>query len=156
MKVLYFSRGYSVHDHRFLSAISGAGHKAFFLRLERAASQQDMSSLPNGVEELAWQGSKKPFSWWGAPRMISALRKLLADLQPDVLHAGPLTSVSVLAAASAFRPLVQMSWGSDILCEAQKSWLSNRLVRYSLKRADVLIGDCWAVAESARRIALSY
>jgi glycosyltransferase involved in cell wall biosynthesis len=154
MKVLYFSRGYSVHDHRFLSAIASSGHQTFFLRLEIADDQQVLNELPNDVEEIVWEENGKSFSWWRAPRMIASLRKLLADLQPDLLHAGPLSSVSVLAAASGFHPLVQMSWGSDILWEAQQSWKNHRLVRFSLKRADALIGDCQAVAARARQMGL--
>jgi len=145
MKVLYCSRGYTVHDQRFLSAIVAAGHQAFFLSLERG----DELPLPKGVEELSWEGGERPFSWWKARQWVKALRARIEEVQPDVLHAGPLNTVSVLAARSGFRPLVQMSWGSDILWEAKKSALSRRRVRYALSKADALIGDCGAVAQSA-------
>jgi len=149
MKVLYFSHGYTVHDQRFLNAIVAAGQQAFFLRLERRDVWNVELPLPKGVQELSWEGGKKPFSWWRARRLVKDLRALVDDLQPDVLHAGPLNSISVLAARSGFHPLVQMSWGSDILWEAKRNVISRRRVRYALSKSDVMIGDCQAVAQSA-------
>jgi len=35
MRVLYFSRDYTPHDHRFLAAMAENGIQAFYLRLER-------------------------------------------------------------------------------------------------------------------------
>lgn len=152
MKVLYFSRAYTVHDQRFLNAIAGAGHRVFFLHLESGKGQKNEPSLPESVEKVVWAGGQKPFSWWMAPRLMKSLRVVIDELQPDLLHAGPLTTAAVLAARSGFRPLIQMSWGSDILWEARRNPLSGRLVRYALGSADALIADCQAVAQSAMEL----
>jgi glycosyltransferase involved in cell wall biosynthesis len=132
MKILYFSPQYGPHDHRFLSAITEFGHQVSFLCLDPRKLNQDPRPLPSGVQ-LA-QG--EPF-------------EAIAAFEPDLVHAGPLDSCAYLAAQVGFHPLVAMSWGSDILYKAQKNFFSRRLVRTALRSADVLIGDCAAVASAA-------
>lgn len=133
MKVLYFSRSYTPHDHRFLAAIQQGGGQAVFLRLPGEGGSEPRA-LPAGVQALAWRGS---------------LQAALDEAQPDVLHAGPLDDCAYLAARSRFHPLVAMSWGSDILWTARRNGLKRLRVRKSLRAADALIGDCAVVRQAA-------
>jgi glycosyltransferase involved in cell wall biosynthesis len=132
MKILYYSRQYGPHDHRFLSAIVEFGHRAFFLCADPRKLKQDPRPLPAGVELLSGD----------LPRAIAAS-------QPDLVHAGPLTYCAYEAALTGFQPLVAMSWGSDMLYDAQKDFFARRRVRAALSAARVLIGDCAAVADAA-------
>jgi glycosyltransferase involved in cell wall biosynthesis len=102
------------------------------LCLDSRKLNQDLRPLPPGVQ-LA-EGD---------------LAKAIADFKPNLVHAGPLDSCSYLAAQVGFHPLVAMSWGSDILYKAQQNFFSRRQVRTALRSADVLIGDCAAVANAA-------
>jgi glycosyltransferase involved in cell wall biosynthesis len=72
----------------------------------------------------------------------------LKQVQPDLLHAGPLHEAGYEAARSGFRPLVLMSWGSDILWSARRNILVRRRVRAALRRADVVVGDCASVRQA--------
>ncbi len=132
MKILYFSKQYGPHDHRFLSAIAEGGHQVFFLRLEPNAKNQEKRTLPQGVKFVN-----------------GTVEDVISKVKPDLVHAGPLTTCSYLAAKTGFHPLVQMSWGSDILFEAKASALARRRVRATLHSADVLIADCAAVGDAA-------
>jgi glycosyltransferase involved in cell wall biosynthesis len=138
MRILYFSRAYSPHDHRFLTAIRAARHEVFFLRHEPEASNQDPRPLPKGVRLLS-----------------GSLERNIAKVQPDLIHSGPLHTCAYLAAKSGFRPLVQMSWGSDILFEARKRSVAGR-VRFALEHADAFIGDCEAVRREAVAFGVSH
>ncbi|MEX1248213.1 MAG: glycosyltransferase [Anaerolineales bacterium] len=130
MKILYFSRGYTPHDHRFLSAITEAGHEASFLRLSHGASET--RPIPKGAREASGE-----------------LKDVIEEVKPDLIHAGPLPGPGYLAAKSGFQPLVLMSWGSDILWEARHNFLTRRRVRFALERADAVIGDCDTVRHAA-------
>lgn len=133
MKILYFSRSYTPHDFRFLSAIVQGGHKAFFLRLKNGKASEKRP-LPKGVKQVS-----------------GSLKTVILKIKPDLLHAGPLTDCGYQAARSGFHPLVLMSWGSDILWEARKNKISRRRVRYALAHADALNADCQAVEEAATK-----
>jgi len=134
MKILYFSRTYSPHDFRFLSAIADGGHQAFLVRLQKEPSNETIPSLPKGSEEVPWPGKLKPLIEW---------------VNPDLIHAGPLTSCGYLAAKSGFQPALQMSWGSDLLWEARRNPLAGWRAKYALRRASAVIGDCEAVRSAA-------
>lgn len=149
MKILYFTRDYTPHDHRFLSALAGSGHRIFSLRLERRGRQLEDRPLPPQVEQIAWQGGQKPANWRDYPALLGALKRVVRRVQPDLIHAGPVQSAGFLAALSGFRPLVTMSWGSDLLLDAGRSAWMGWVTRYTLGRTTVLAGDCLAVQQKA-------
>ena len=136
MKILYLSRGYTLHDHRFLSAMVEGGHTPFFLPETNAKSET--RSLPKGV--TATSGN---------------LEQAIREIKPSLIHAGPLHQASYAAAQTGFHPLVQMSWGSDILWQAKRNLLTRRRIRYSLEHADAVIGDCAAVKKAVMRFGVS-
>ncbi len=133
MKILYFSRSYTPHDYRFLAAITEARHEAVFLRLQS-----------NGATE------KRPFPR-GVRLVSGGLKKVISQVKPDLVHAGPLPDCGYLAAKSGFHPLVQMSWGSDLLWSAKRDSGARHRMRVAIKNADVVIGDCKAVRQAATK-----
>jgi len=52
LRVLYFSRDYTPHDHRFLTALAGSAHSIYSLRLERSGRQLEDRPLPPQVEQV--------------------------------------------------------------------------------------------------------
>lgn len=151
MKVLYFSRDYTPHDHRFLSALAQTAHTIYYLRLERQSRQLEDRPFPPQVEQVVWRGGRRPVGWRDYPRLLADLRQVIRRLQPDVIHAGPIQSAAFLAALSGFRPLVSMSWGSDMLLDADRSAWMRWVSRFTLRRTTVLAADCRTVQEKAAR-----
>jgi glycosyltransferase involved in cell wall biosynthesis len=149
LKVLYFTRDYTPHDHRFLSSMAENGLQVYSLRLERRGPQREDRALPAAVEQLSWGGGQQPFTWRDLPMRVLELRRLLRQVEPDVIHAGPVQSCAFLAALANAEPLVTMSWGSDLLVDAYRSTWMKRVTRYTLRRTDALVGDCQAVREAA-------
>ncbi|UYN88698.1 MAG: glycosyltransferase [Anaerolineales bacterium] len=133
MKVLYISQQHGPHDRRFLSAIAELGHTGLFLCA--APERVQAEHLPAGVHAV--QG-----------RIADVVR----THRPDVVHAGPLHTLAWQAAGAGARPLAAMSWGSDILYTAQRSWWARRKVRVALRQARVLIADCQAVVDAAAEL----
>jgi L-malate glycosyltransferase len=90
-----------------------------------------------------------PFRWRDLPARLLELRGILKRVRPDVIHAGPIQNAAFLAALSGFHPLVSMSWGSDLLKDADKSRLYRWITSFTLNRTDILVGDCEAVRRKA-------
>lgn len=149
MRVLYFTRDFTPHDHRFLTALAGQGDEVFSLRLERSAHALEDRSLPPTVTQVHWRGGQRPFRWADLPMLLIDLRRVLAELHPDVIHAGPIQTVAFLAALAGAHPLVSMSWGSDLLRDADQSAMYGCLTRFALRHSDALVGDCAAVRNKA-------
>ena len=149
MKVLYFSRDYTPHDHRFLASMAEAGITAYHLRLERRGHRQESRMLPPGVTAVQWEGGQEEYDPRNHRPLVESLRKVVREIKPDLIHAGPVQTAAWLAAQARFRPLVTMSWGSDLLVNADSSPQMRRLTEFTLGRTDVLIGDCQAVRDRA-------
>jgi glycosyltransferase involved in cell wall biosynthesis len=153
MRILYFSRDYSTHDHRFLTA-AASRHEVHFLRLQDDAIGYEQRPLPQGVKLVAWRGLgpgvASPASCLGA---MSDLERVLSDVAPDVVHAGPIHLCAFMTALAGFRPLIAMSWGSDILVDAQRDDEHRWATSAALRQADLVVCDCDTVREEAQRYA---
>ncbi len=153
MKVAYLSRGYTPHDRRFLAALAESGQEVSYLRLE-PADGAEVRPLPAGIRAVEWAGGKRRPRLADVPRLAGDLRRTLARLQPDLVHAGPIQRGAGLVGLSGFRPMVAMSWGSDLLREAATGF-GRLAARYALHRADALVCDCQAVREAALRLGMA-
>jgi len=149
LRVLYFTRDYTPHDHRFLSALAKSEHQVFSLRLERRGPQREDRPLPVEIEQISWRGGQAPARWQDGLALRADLRRVIRTVQPDLIHAGPVQTAACLAALAGFRPLVTMSWGSDLLKDADRNLGWRAATRYTLQRTTLLLGDCQAVQRKA-------
>jgi glycosyltransferase involved in cell wall biosynthesis len=149
MRILYFSRDYTPHDHRFLAAMAENGHEVYYLRLERRGHQQEDRLLPAGIKPVKWAGGQRVYRLRELPRLAIDLRRVLREVEPDLVHAGPIHTAGLLAALSGFHPLVSMSWGSDLLLDADKNRWNRRATGKTLRHSDVMVGDCEVVKRKA-------
>jgi glycosyltransferase involved in cell wall biosynthesis len=149
MRILYFSRDYTPHDHRFLAAIAGSEHEVYYLRLEKRGPDREDRPLPPGVKRVAWKGGRGPVNGWDMFALVPDLKRVLREIRPDVVHAGPIQNAAFMVALSGFKPLVAMSWGYDMLIDAGKSAWMGWLTRAALRHAAVLIADNRAVVARA-------
>lgn len=147
MRVLYFSKNTTTHDWNFLSKISQAGHDTWFLRLD-SETKLDQRALPTGVKTVFF--SKKAST---VEEHLPEFRKILSEVQPDILHAGPIQNCAYLGALSGFKPLIAMSWGSDILVDAEASSQSKSVTQEVLQKMDLFVCDCRAVVDQAKKYA---
>ena len=153
MQILYFSRAYTTHDRQFLLKLAESRHETWYLRLEDDGTLYEQRALPRGIREVDWPGGKGPAGtpedWLG---LAPALEKVITDIRPDLVHAGPVQSCGFMTALIGFHPLLVMSWGSDILMDADRNELWRWLTRYTLDRSDMLFCDSQAVCTKAQQI----
>jgi len=154
MRVVYFSRDFTAHDHRFLQALAGTENEVSFLRLEARRDDPRRLQVPEGVGVIDWWGGRRPLRLVDYPRARAEVGRVLRQLRPDLVHAGPVQQAALLTAASGYRPLVTMSWGSDLLRDARRGW-GRAAARYALRRSDVLVCDCAAVRDAAAGLGMA-
>jgi glycosyltransferase involved in cell wall biosynthesis len=150
MRVLYFSRGYTPHDHRFLAALAATENEIHFLPLFEGQAALEARPLPEGVRRhpSLLRGAGGPAA---LPSAVSRLKALLRAIEPDLVHAGPIQQSAFLTAVAGFKPLVAMSWGSDLLRGARRGpgrWAAS----HTLRRSDAFVCDCRTVRSSAIRL----
>jgi L-malate glycosyltransferase len=149
MRILYFSRDYCPHDHRFLSALAESEHQIYYLRLERGSRQTESRPIPTGIEVVDWSGGKKEVDLLDAPRLLKEFRQIVQRIKPDLVHAGPIQTCAFLAALSGYHPLLVMSWGFDLMKDVDRGFLWRWATRYTLQKADWFTSDCQATYQKA-------
>jgi glycosyltransferase involved in cell wall biosynthesis len=148
-RIIYFSRDYSPHDHRFLAALADTRYEVFYLRLENKGIHLEDRPVPTKVKQISWSEGTRPAGIMDGPRLLLSLRRVIKSLKPDLFHAGPIQQSAFLVALVGFKPLVSMSWGYDLLQDANRNKLWRKATRYTLRNSAVMVGDCDAVRRKA-------
>lgn len=154
MKILYFTRDYTPHDHRFLSALAQTEHQVAYLRLERRGHSLEDRALPPQIEQIAWQGGQQPFTYTRLLPLLNDLKRVIHALQPDVIQAGPIQTAAFLVALAGFPRLVSMSWGYDLMVDADRNAAWRWMTRFTLRRSAALVGDCEPVRQQAQKFGM--
>jgi glycosyltransferase involved in cell wall biosynthesis len=137
LKVLYISRGYTVHDRRFLLSFSEQGWETTHLPLQDERLED--RKLPPSITSLDPTCSRDD------------VKRILQETDPDVVIAGPVQTGAHLAALAGAKPLVTVSWGTDILVDADRSVEMSAITRETLDKSAAVFGDCRAVREAVKR-----
>lgn len=152
MRILYFSRDYTPHDHRFLSALAKTEHHTSYLRLEKNTVVYEARPLPEKIKPIAWRGGKSTIRWHDGPSLLKDIRQILQAIRPELVLAGPLQRSALLIALTGYKPLVSMSWGYDLIYDARRNALWSWMTRYTLSKSTVMVGDC----KTIRNLAIGY
>lgn len=152
MKILYFSPDYGPHDQRFLGALAHTSHDVFFLRLEKGPAQIGAPPVPSRIRLLRWSARSGPFRWRDVPGLVAALRRVVREVQPDLIHAGPIQTCAFLSVLSGFRPVLSMSWGFDLMEDAERNAWWRWITRFTLKHTTFFTSD----ARVTRKRAIAY
>jgi glycosyltransferase involved in cell wall biosynthesis len=148
VRLLYLTDNGSVHNRRFLEKLAFAGHKVWFWNL--TATQPPAGGLPSGVQPIISAKSVHPGASPGLyQELLPQFHSLLKELQPTLVHAGPIQSGGYLAALADFHPMVLMSWGSDLLVDAERNSEWRQATEIALQRADAFFCDCDTVRKKA-------
>jgi glycosyltransferase involved in cell wall biosynthesis len=98
----------------------------------------------------------------GISRLVTATRlraagfyRELDRINPDVVHAHYVSDYGFLAALSRRHPMVVSAWGSDLLVDPGLSAITRQLVRWVLRRADLITYDADQVRDVARTLGAS-
>jgi L-malate glycosyltransferase len=152
MKVIYFSQDYTPHDHRFLASLAKSEHEVYYVRLERGARQTEDRPVPARVEQVQWAGGQEPFTKKALPRLTNDFRQVLKKIKPDLVHAGPIQTCGLVATRVGAHPRLIMSWGFDLMQDAERSGWWRWATRFVLRRATYFTSDC----EVTRQKAIGY
>lgn len=144
-KVLFASSGCSVHDRRFLlNAVSG-GFDVSFMRFDGKGIDGEINNRPESVERVNWIGDRHRLSQENFEVFCEHFHLVVDDVKPDIIHAGPLSSVASVAVQVSDIPVIAMSWAFDVLRDYDESPFGRRCVDLSMERATAFVADCSTV-----------
>jgi len=152
MKIIYFSFDYCPHDHRFLAALAESEHQVYYVRLQRGPRQTEDRPVPEQIEQMLWEGGQGLFRWRDVPKYVLGLRRIIRQIRPDLIHAGPIQTCTFIAMLTGFRPILTMSWGFDLMKDVHRGWSWQKITQYVLRNTTFFTSD----AEVTRDMAVQY
>ena len=141
MRIIYFSKNYTPHDYRFLASLSRTEHEIFYLKLETNQRQTEDRPVPENIQQIQWAGGLREFRWSDLPRLVLDFRRVVNEIKPDIVHAGPVQTCAFIAVLSGFRPILTKSWGYDLVRDAVSSTWMRWVTRYTLTRSAIFTSD---------------
>ena len=156
MRIFYLSSNLGVHDQRLLRSLAGTDHEVFLIThyhgkdLPQKIMEIKGISIINYNNPLAFSAgaerepvmTRKIKCWTAFTKSLLRLKRDIKLMRPDVIHAGWTDAEGFLARLSGFRPILSMTWGSDVLVVPEMSWRLRVKTRYTLSRADLIWSDC--------------
>src|SRR5690554_1884344 len=144
MKIALLSGASSIHTIRWANGFAEAGHEVHVIT-QHEACDPFVSQVK--VHYFPFRGVLGYFL------MAPKVRRLLLELQPDVVNAHYASGYATTARLANVRPFVLSVWGSDVYGFPYKSPLHRWLVRKNLMAADVVASTSYCMAEQTRSIA---
>ena len=152
MRILYFSDNGSDHNRRFLEKLSFFRHEVWFL--DSSNSTLPEGWLPDGVRRVSCRTAVPRGSDPSAyEKFLPEFQSVLAEVRPDLVHAGPIQACAYVTALSGFHPFVVMCWGSDLLLDADRDAEWKQATATALRGADGFMCDCDTVRMRAMKFA---
>jgi len=129
MKICYLANAASIHTQRWAKHFSNRGFEVTVVSFQ-----------PGEIEGI--KVIQLPFNpSWSRMNVLLNLgrvRPLVHKIAPDILHAHYVTSYGLAGALAGRHPLVITAWGSDVLVMSEESWIYRQMVRFTLRRADLV------------------
>lgn len=139
MRIVCIANGDSIHALRWVNYFASRGHEVHLI------CHKDMKGYKKNVQihllarlfPMIWPVSKYlSFLFW-----IIQARRLIRQIEPDIVEGLYVTVWGFIAACSGFHPFSLCAQGSDILIDPKRNRLWRMLIKYALKKADMTLYD---------------
>lgn len=152
-RILYLANCNNYHTWKWASFFSSAGYDVHVASLEQPKTGNageiegvTVHWLTNESKRLGPEIQKL-----GYLKTSGQARKLIEELDPDVVHAHFASSYGTVCASACERPYYLSVWGSDVYEFPQKSFIHRALIRRSLDKATWLMSTSEAMAEETHK-----
>jgi glycosyltransferase involved in cell wall biosynthesis len=142
MKVALIASAASVHTQKWYEQLTGAGIEVVLI----TANPTKLGNIEQ-IEIGDNRAGKLTFF-----RNAGKVRRLIREIEPDIVHACYASGYGWFGARSRFHPLVISVWGSDITATPYESWHAGRIIRYNLAKADLICATSRYLAEETEKL----
>lgn len=156
MRVLLLSNPESSHTIKWIRALANNDVEVYLLSLN-PLNKNFLSELQNirhkniGLNRKFVSQTPGSFSKIVYLKIFPQIKKVIKEFKPDIIHSHYASSYGVLGALSGFHPFVLSVWGSDVYRFPHKSFLHKALIKFSLRKADVILSTSEAMVSVVRK-----
>ncbi|MHA1909158.1 MAG: glycosyltransferase, partial [Candidatus Thorarchaeota archaeon] len=127
MRICYLANASTGHMERWVKYFVEQGHDVHMISFEEPRTKME------GVTIHHVPTRKKliiPFTFY---KKIGQFKKIIEEIQPDIVHGHYITKYGIMAPFVGFQPYVLSAWGSDLLLDVKGVGLGQLLKRYAKK-----------------------
>jgi len=143
MRILFLSDAGTYHTNRWVNHFVDRGHRCYLVTLDEG--------IKTKAEEFLLPTKTLP-DFLRYPLSVGRIRRILAEIRPDLINAHFVPNYGLIGALLKFHPLVISTWGSDVLISPEKSFLHKLRARYVLREADLVTADAEVSARAVRKL----
>lgn len=144
MKIVLLAGAATIHTRRWANGLASRGIEVHLI------SQHPITGyLSQDVNSYILPYRNKNFGYY---LMIPKVKKLLKNIQPDIINAHSVNGYGTTARLANYHPLLLSVWGSDVYDFPYKSFLHKYLVRKNLLAADKIASTSHCMAQQTKNI----
>jgi glycosyltransferase involved in cell wall biosynthesis len=143
-KICFLADAHSIHTRKWVQYFSKLNNEIHIISMR----ETDYMYESNVHVHVLRSGSTNKLSYF---LLIKAVRKLVKDINPDILHSHYATSYGLYGRMCNFHPFVISVWGSDVYEFPKGSKTKELLLKYILKGADKVCSTSHNMAEETKK-----
>lgn len=149
MRICYLSDASSVHTKKWCKFFSSRGYDIHVISLNDGVIEgATVHSLALKVDDIKKDSSYKKGAYL---KNIFKVKKLVKEIKPDILHAHYASSYGILGSLCNFKPYILSVWGSDIYDFPKQNILFEQIIKYNLKKAELIFSTSKAMATETNK-----
>lgn len=132
MKICFFADSESIHTVRWCTHFKQLGHDVHLISFKPA----EVPGIPIYVVDtstISVEGGN-----WKVLFKYRKVKRLIKQINPDVVHAMYATSYGITGALCGFKPYIITALGSDLLISPQNSKIYRFLLKYAFSKAQFI------------------
>lgn len=143
LKIVYAHDGNSIYDLIFLSHLTKK-HEVYFLTFNPKPTFTPKNMKIVVIPQPTLNTKTLTEGFWKyalTPIRLELFKAYLKKLNPDVLIGCWIETYGFYSAYSGFKPFILFVWGSDVMVMPKKYPFLNPIVRYTIRKADLILVD---------------
>ena len=147
MKICYLSDANSIHTKKLCYFFRDKGYDVSVISLNDGEIEGvKVYSMSLKIKNVSNTISKIRYL-----KNVAKIKRLVKEINPDILHAQYATSYGLIGSLVNYKPYILSAWGSDVYDFPKQSVIHKNIVKYNLKKADLLLSTSKVMAEETKK-----
>lgn len=147
MKICYLGDANSIHTKKLCCFFRDKGYDVSVISLnDGEIDGVKVYSMAMKIENQGNSIAKVRYL-----KNIMKIKKIVKEINPDILHAHYATSYGLIGSLAKYKPYILSVWGSDVYDFPKKSFIHEGLLKYNLKKADLILSTSKVMAEETNK-----
>lgn len=129
MKICFFADSESIHTVRWCTHFKQLGHEVHLISF-KSTEVQGIPTHFIDTSNISVKGGN-----WKVLFKYRKVKKIIKNINPDIVHALYATSYGIIGALCGFKPYIITALGTDLLISPQSSKVYRSLLKYAFSKA---------------------